>query len=95
MKAHLLNTDGETVEYLPRNAKALAKLQIEEFNIGKDDFQKFYDDSNQLLEAFKDELKVKKGETKSEQYNNHLDYIWTAVDPKKLSCHDALWQTVY
>ena len=33
------NTYGGTIEYLPRNAKGLTKLQIEEFNIGKDDFQ--------------------------------------------------------
>ena len=35
----LPNADGGTIEYLPRNAKGLTKLQIEEFNIGKDNFQ--------------------------------------------------------
>lgn len=43
----------------------------------------FCDDANQLLETFKDEfLILKKGETKSEQYRSHVNYIWTVVDPK-------------
>ena len=73
LKTHLLNTDGETVEYFPWNPKALTKLLLEEFNIRKDDFQMFYDDANELLEAFKGTLNadLKISSIYSDSYKNN------------------------
>ena len=34
------------------------------------------------LKHLKTNFILKKGETKSEQYRSHVNYIWTVVDPK-------------
>ena len=82
IKAQLTNTARDTVSYLPPNAILIDSSQKVEWNITIDEFNIYYDSGNCLLEAFEAEVAIKKGTRKAAAYRQHVEYIWTVIDPE-------------
>ena len=77
-----LRTASKGVDYLPPGAKLLAESDKQMWGIEGEDFTIYYETSENLLNAFVQELMIKHTATRSANYRKHLEYIWTIIDPK-------------
>ncbi|XP_057302645.1 uncharacterized protein LOC130636789 isoform X2 [Hydractinia symbiolongicarpus] len=79
-REELINT-GRTIKYLPDNAKEVNASNKADWDIEGDNFLMYYETGEELLEAFKSEVEKKKGAVKAKRYRQHVEYIWTIIDP--------------
>ena len=78
----IIRNNGATVDYVPPNAKKLSDKDKENWGVGNDDFRIYYQKSEALLDAFKEELAKTKGSSEAMRYKRHVEYIWNIVDPE-------------
>ena len=87
IKENVSSSSGNNVkplDYVPVNSRVIAANEKKEWGIENDDFHLTYEIGDDLLDAFREDIACKKGkEQYGMNYKNHVDYIWTVVDPSK------------
>ena len=85
IKESVETSNSSTVNYVPVNSKSITMRQKKEWGIENDDFHITYENGDDLLDAFHEEISCKNSNDQyATNYRNHIEYIWTVVDPDKV-----------
>ena len=85
VKESVETSNSSTVNYVPVNSKSITMRQKKEWGIENYDFHITYENGDDLLDAFHEEISCKKSNDQyATNYRNHVEYIWTVVDPDKV-----------
>ena len=82
LRTELSSDVSSGVNYIPSGSKKINEENIKQWGIENESFILYYDDSDSLLEAFKNELSKKHPISRCVAYRNHVEHIWKIIDPK-------------
>ena len=68
--------------YVPTGALMISDADRRKWGIIDEDFTIYYENSDDLLEAFVTELAKKHPLSRADSYRRHLEYIWKIIDPQ-------------
>ena len=75
------STSGSSLNYMPPGAEKITHKDCAIWSIQNQDFLIYYKGSEELLDAFVEEMSRKHPRQRALNYRAHVEYIWAVIDP--------------